>query len=140
MFSEKMTVYNHMEIDGEEVWQRTVVDHVMWRHGKSQAELNDGVLSSSRVESVTVDFGRRRNADYLPPGQFAACEDKAAHWTLDSDTNMDIVVLGECPAQITDDYTVSRLLKDNCGCCGTVKAVSDNRNRPGLPHIKVVLQ
>lgn len=140
MFREKMTVYNHTEIDGKETWQRTVVEHIMWRHGKKQTEMVQGVLSGTTVESVTVNFEHGRNANYLPPAQFEHCEDKAAHWTIDAESNMDILVLGECAAEINADYTISRLLKDNKGNCGTVKSVTDNRNAPMLQHIKVVLQ
>ncbi|MCM1308046.1 MAG: hypothetical protein NC223_05545 [Butyrivibrio sp.] len=140
MFNEKMTVYNHTETEGKEVWQRTVVDHIMWRHGKKHTEIVQGVMTSTTVESVTVDFERGRNADYLTPAQFERCEDKAAHWTLDAESNMDILVLGECEAEISGDYTVSRLLKDYKGNCGTVKSVADSRNMPMLQHIRVVLQ
>lgn len=140
MFNEKMTVYHHMEADGKEIWQRTVVNHIMWRHGRKQTENVNGVLTSTTVESVTVNFERGRNAEYLSPALFERCEDKSAHWTLDADSNMDILVLGECEAEISDAYAVSRLLKDHKGNCGTVKSVTDNRNAPLLQHIKVILQ
>ena len=50
----------------------------------------------------------------------------------------DVVVFGVAEEEITDDYTIAQLLKQYRGNSGIVRSVTDARNRPYLPIMKVV--
>lgn len=139
-FNETMTVYNFSLEDGIEVWRRTVVRGIQWRHRKKELTVKDQVATESRVESITVDFRRSYgNKPYVDPDQYRklTAAEKDNCWTLDDRTEKDVVVYGERTEEISKDYRLSALMKDYQYAV-TVRAVSDNRNRRGLKHIKVV--
>lgn len=140
LFNETMTVYNFSLEDGVEKWRRTVIRGVQWRHRKKEVTVKDQVATESRVESITVDFQQSHgNRPYVNPDQYrklpAAEKDRC--WTLDDRTEKDVIVYGEQTEEISEEYRLSSLMKDY-QYAETVKAVSDNRNRRGLKHIKVV--
>ena len=73
LFTDTMTVYNfHRDPKtDEEVWLRSVVKGVQWRHNKTDVTSSGGVQTESKVESITVDFQRGYgNKPYLEPQKF----------------------------------------------------------------------
>ncbi len=140
LFNETMTVYNFSLEDGAERWRRTVVRGIQWRHRKKEVTVKDQVATESRVESITVDFQRSYgNKPYVDPDQYRklTAAEKDNCWTLDDRSEKDVAVYGERTEEISKDYRLSALMKDYQYAV-TVRAVSDNRNRRGLKHIKVV--
>lgn len=141
LFTDTMTVYNYRRDPdtGQETWIRSVVRGVQWSHNKSEVTTSGGVQTESKVERITIDFQRRYgNKSYLPPQEYARLsdEERGDFWTLDAKQGKDIMVLGVSEREISRDYRISRLLEDHQYAV-TVTAVSDNRNRPRLKHIKV---
>lgn len=139
-FTDTMTVYNYRrETDGEH-WYRSVIQGVQWRHGKRRVTAKDGVFTDEPEESITIDFGRQYedNKPYLDPMEYQKlpAEQAAGYWTLDSRNGMDVVACGEVLQEVNADYGISRLRKEYPAFI--VVAVSDNRNRPRLKHIRVV--
>lgn len=142
LFTDVMTVYNyHRDPDTEkETWSRSVVRGVQWSHNKSEITASGSVQTENKVEKVTVDFQRKYgNKPYLAPQDYARLpeEERGGYWTLDARLGKDIMVLGVSEREIEQNYRISRLFED-FQYAVTVTAVSDNRNRPRLKHIKVV--
>lgn len=141
LFTDTMTVYNyHRNPDtGQETWNRSVVRGVQWSHNKSEVTTTGGVQTESKVEKITVDFQREYgNKPYLPPQEYMKLpqEERGNFWTLDAKQGKDIMVLGVSEQEISRDYRIARL-SEGFQYAVTVSAVSDNRNRPRLKHIKV---
>lgn len=143
LFTDTMTVYNYYrDPDTEkEVWNRSVIAGVQWSHNKSEVTISGGVQTENRVEKITVDFQRpyKGNKPYLPPQEYAKLsdEERTSYWTLNAKSGQDIMVLGVSDKEISRSYRISELMND-FQYAVTVTAVSDNRNRPRLKHIKVV--
>lgn len=142
LFNDTMTVYNyHRDPDTEkETWIRSVVKGIQWSHNKTEITTSGNVQTESKVESITVDFQRGYgNKPYLPPTEFAKLTADAAaeYWTLNPRSGQDVIVLGESDKEISRAYKLCNLQGD-FQYAVTVTAVSDNRNRPRLKHIKVV--
>lgn len=142
LFTDVMTVYNYFrDVDtGEETWNRTEVKGVQWSHNKVEVSTLNGVQTEKKVESITIDFQKAYgNNPYLPPNEYKklSVEESANYWTLDAKTGQDMLVLGTSDKEISREYRLSELLND-FQYAATVCAVSDNRNRPRLKHIKVV--
>lgn len=138
LFNDVMTVYNHYKDNGVDKWRRTVVAGVQWSHNKTQTSVSGGVQTESRVESITIDFNRRSWPDnmYVLPNAYTG---KAGTWTLNAKSGMDVLVLGGTTQEISESYPIEKLREDY-QYVGTVTSVSDNRNRPFLKSIKVVVQ
>lgn len=141
LFTDTMTVYNyHRDSDtGQETWNRSVVRGVQWSHNKSEVTTTGGVQTESKVEKITVDFQRKYgNKPYLTPQEYMKLpqEERGNFWTLDAKQGKDIMVLGVSEQEISRDYRIARL-SEGFQYAVTVSAVSDNRNRPRLKHIKV---
>lgn len=142
LFTDTMTVYNfHRDPKtDEEVWLRSVVKGVQWRHNKTDVTSSGGVQTESKVESITVDFQRGYgNKPYLEPQKFRklSAKEAAEYWTLDVRTNQDKLVLGESEKEIGEYYRLTDL-KEDFQYAVTVTEVSDNRGRIRLKNIKVV--
>ncbi len=142
LFNDTMTVYNyHRDPDTEkETWIRSVVKGIQWSHNKTEITTSGNVQTESKVESITVDFQRGYGTKpYLPPTEFAKLTADAAaeYWTLNPRSGQDVIVLGESDKEISRAYKLCDL-QDDFQYAVTVTAVSDNRNRPRLKHIKVV--
>ena len=141
LFTDTMTVYNYFrdKDTGSEVWNRTEVKGVQWSHNKTEVTVTDGVQTEGKAESITIDFQRGYgNKPYLPPNEYrnlsaGECSD---YWTLDAKTGQDVLVLGISDKEVGKGYRLSQL-RDDFQYAVTVTAVSDNRNRPRLKHIKV---
>ncbi len=143
LFTDTMTVYNyHRDPEtGEESWARSVVRGVQWSHNKNEVATSGNVQTENKVEKITIDFRRayKGNKQYLPPQEYAKLDgdDRGNYWTLDAKQGQDVLVLGESGKEISRDYRISNLPED-FQYVVTVTAVSDNRNRLRLKHIKVV--
>lgn len=142
LFTDTVTVYNYSrDSDSEkEYWSRSVVHGVQWSHNKSEVSISGNTKTESKVESITIDFQRNYgNKPYLPPDEYKKLsgEEKTKYWTLDAKSGNDVLVLGEIEHEIGRQYRISELMKDYQYAV-TVTAVSDNRNRPRLKHIKAV--
>lgn len=143
LFNDTMTVYNYRrnENTGMETWKRTVVRGVQWRHNRKELSTKNNEQSFSRVESITVDFGRSYGNEtrYVPPHEFRRLPDEeiAGCWTLDAKEGQDVLVQGISEYEIGTDCSLSELYS-LFQYAATVAAVSDNRNMPRLKNIKVV--
>lgn len=134
IFTDTMTVYSHH--GGS--WYRSVIPGVMWRHAKRQGRISKALMTEEVTESVAVDYNRPYDRpEYLPPKEYAALADPAGYWSLDPMGAQDIIVLGEVEDEITEEFTIEDI-QQKYDYAVTVKAVSDNRNRDRLKHIKVV--
>lgn len=128
MYNEKMTVYNFKD----EEWHRTVVDNIQWRHTRNKiVAKSDGTFAVENSEVVTIDCSSENG--YVEPSQY-----RKEGWTLDCSTKKDVIVQGIAPEVINDEFSINELLKKYKGCSGIVRGITDARNRPYLPIIKVV--
>ncbi len=139
LFNQTMTVYNHHydEDTEKDVWIRTVVDHVQWMHNRDEVSTSNNVQTQNKVESITVDFSVNREKEYVTPLEYQRAEDKSLLWTLDARSGQDMVVYGVVSQELTSEYTISDLRKENEYAC-IVKSVTDNRHMRRLKHIRVV--
>ena len=137
-----MTVYNHRQDPDTEkdTWSRSVIRGVQWSHNKTEVSTSGGVQTEIKVESITIDFQRAYgNKPYLPPNEYRklSADEVSDYWTLDAKCGQDVLVLGETEQDISRAYKIADLMKD-FQYAVTVTAVSDNRNRKRLKHIKAV--
>lgn len=136
IFNDTITVYNHRPDD---TYQRTVLCGVMYARKAEKTVTADGKLKF--VSSVTVTIPETAVTApvmriYVPPERFRQLDDAAEdYWTLDPAGNLDVIVPGACGAEISEDYRLKDLKKDHP--YATVAAVSDNRGRNRLKHIRV---
>lgn len=142
LFTDTMTVYNYHRDSqtDEERWLKSIVHGVQWSHNRAEVSTDSETQREKRAESITIDFRHAYgNKPYLPPHEFSKlpAEEAFGFWTLNAKSNQDVLVLGECDEEIGRGYRLSELVKDYQYAV-TVTAVSDNRNRPRLKHIKVV--
>ena len=142
LFTDTMTVYNHRQDPDTEkdTWIRSVIRGVQWSHNKTEVSTSGGVQTEIKVESITIDFQRAYgNKPYLPPNEYRklSAEECIKYWTLDAKCGQDVLVLGETEQDISRAYKIADLMKD-FQYAVTVTAVSDNRNRKRLKHIKAV--
>ncbi len=142
LFRDTITVYNYRKNrdSGEEMWHRTVVRGVQWRHNRRELVLTNNVQGLAVAERITIDFAHDYGNDrYIPPHEFRQMQDTeiAGCWTLDASGGMDILVLGVSDYEIGADCRLSEL-SGLFQYTATVAAVSDNRDMPRLRNIKVV--
>ena len=136
LFTDTMTVYNCI---GENQWQRTVVKGVQWVHQEITVTTEKNAKVKKTVKAISIDFGRNYgNAQYVEPREFEKLEDKKDCWTLNAESGLDIVVLGEMTTELSEEYRPKHLRADME--CATVTSVSDYRNRSFLKHIKAVAE
>ncbi len=141
LFTDIATVYNHYtDANGNDSWQRSVVNGVQWRHQRILTAPNGTTLQREKAESLTFDFSHEyARGVYLPPKEWEALENKAGYWTLNDESGLDVIVYGVCTKEITASYKLINLHTDN-DFVGTINEVADNRNRTFLKNIKVILQ
>ena len=142
LFTDTMTVYNHRQDPDTEkdTWSRSVIRGVQWSHNKTEVSTSGGVQTEIKVESIIIDFQRAYgNKPYLPPNEYRklSADEVSDYWTLDAKCGQDVLVLGETEQDISRAYKIADLMKD-FQYAVTVTAVSDNRNRKCLKHIKAV--
>lgn len=135
-FTETVTVYNHAVENRTEVWRRTVIRGVQWAGRRVNAFDSTGQSVFEQEISLTIpvnaDTGGKQYAD---PKAYNKAADKSMLWTLDPASGDDVIVYGECLAEISDDYTLSKLARDYTMV--TIMAVSDNTRRERLRTWKV---
>lgn len=140
LFNQSMTVYNYyLDEEEKERWNRTVIEGVQWMHNRNEVTTSNNVQVVNKVESITIDFKKQREVEYLPPVEYRklSVEEKVNYWTLDAEIGKDMIVLGEVLQELDDNYRLSDLRKDYQYAC-IVKSVTDNRHMRHLKHIKVV--
>ncbi len=126
IFTDTVTIYNHYLKNGEDCWKKTVLEGVQWKEKTEKVINSSGVLQLVQTVSLTVPF----RAGYVPYKSFTG-----TGFTFKPIKALDVVVKGECPEEITDDYTITNLKKDYDSA--TIFSLSDNTNRDFLKHWKV---
>jgi hypothetical protein len=116
-------------------WGRTVIRGARWRESVERSRDANGVTVCRRVVSVTipVDAAVDGGKAYVEPEAYAALSG-GGRWTLDWQGN-DVIVYGECPAEITEGGGAAALKKEFPRRC-LIKAASDNTGAPFLKHWK----
>ncbi len=127
MFPHTVTVYNKY-LDGKtEKWQRTVLRGVFWDSSKGAVVRKTGVSSADGLMLMIP----MSIPGYTKPKEWAALEDKAGSWTLQSG---DTVILGEI------DYEVVKSSSELARQFDDVLVISnvDTRNYGGgMSHFEV---
>lgn len=135
VFNDTVTLYNYYQdkLTRVDKWRRTVLKGVMWRRTTTKT-VSDSQIQIDDSVSVTIPY----REGYLPPKQYAKLpnDEMGNYWTLNSDNNLDVMVLGELDIDVTDDYTITNLKKDYDDVV-TISAVSDNARTNHLKHWKV---
>lgn len=135
-FTETITLYNHAVENRTEVWRRTVIRGVQWTGKRVNAFSETGKSVFEQQINLTIpinaDTGGKR---YVGPKEYNTASDKTELWTLDPESGDDVIVYGECPAEISADYTLSKLARDYTMV--TIMAVSNNTHRAALKTWKV---
>ena len=122
LFGDVVTLYNHY--DGK--WYRTVLTGVQWTEKTTKTVDSDGKMHVNPEIGLTVPY----RAGYVLKKEYVG---RGFTFGLD---NLDVVVLGCCEAEITDDYTITDLKRDY-ESAATIYTVSDNTLRPLLKHWSV---
>ena len=134
MFNDTITIYNHYydKLTRLDKWNRKTLTGCMWRQTTTKT-VSNGKLEVDDSISITIPYQN----GYLPPKQYAKLpnDQMSQYWTLDSNDNLDVVVLGDIKVDLTDDYTLTDLRKDYD--VYTVSAVSDNTLVDYLKHWEV---
>lgn len=136
-FTETMTVFNY--IRETKSWQRSIIRGIQWSHDVRRVAISDGTVTYAREESISIDFMHDYgNPEYVEPQVFEALADKRGYWTLNCLDKKDVIVLGE--AEECTEGSVMSFVRGKYAHFGNVTEVSDNRNRPRLKHIEVIVR
>lgn len=127
-FTETVTIYNHSVEDRVDKWRRTVIKGVQWtgRRVNSFGATGQSVLQTEIILTIPIDAGTGGKA-YVDPKTYDVALDKSGKWTLNPANGDDVVVYGECFSEITDDFSIDDLAKEQT--LVTIMAVSDNTKR-----------
>ena len=138
MFNDTVTVYQYERTDEGESWKRTKIKGCMWSEKLIKAVGSDGIISMEKVVNITIPSTAKAEREYINYMLYASQMAQDGLFTLNPTTNMDIVVLGECGAEITAEYTLSELMSEHISA--TISSVKDNTldSRRCLKNIKVV--
>lgn len=138
MFNDTVTVYQYERTDEGESWKRTKIKGCMWSERLVKAVGSDGIISMEKVVNITIPSTAKAEREYINYMLYASQMAQDGLFTLNPTTNMDIVVLGECGAEITSEYTLSELMSEHISA--TISSVKDNTldSRRCLKNIKVV--
>lgn len=130
LFTDTVTIYNHVSINRAETWHRTVIIGVQWadKHVNTTNDAGFSVLKHQTVVTIpiTANSGRRI---FVPPEEFKIMDDKAGAWTLNPANGDDVIVYGACDKEISQDYTITQLIKEHTAV--SIMVVRDN-TRPGI--------
>ena len=91
IFTDTITIYSYYKDNDVEKWHRTVLKGVMWKRKRVQSVNIDGKLSIVDTVSITIPH----RAFYLPYKEFLLSSDRLSHWTIETASNLSVVVLGE---------------------------------------------
>lgn len=135
LFTDTITLYNYARDNRADVWHRTVLSGVQYTEKRinSTDATGKSVFTSAVTITVpaSVSSGGKR---YVCPAEFKRLEDRSEVWTLDPANGNDIVIYGECPAEISDGYTIDDLQTDYGYV--SIQSVSDNTRRRYLKNWK----
>lgn len=134
MFNDTVTLFN-CYIDPQtrkEAWNKTILKCCMWRK-KTVKTVANGKIQIDDAISLTIPY----RDSYVAPRQYEKLptEEMLKYWTLNADSNKDIVVLGEVVETIDSNYTIASLRKDYD--VFTLASVSDNTLVDCLKNWKV---
>lgn len=129
MFDKDITIYNHK--DGK--WYKTVLHECDVHYDTAKTVASNGAIVMTPLLNVTIPT----TEGYVDAIEYARAEDVTNIWTINARSNKDMIVVGECPEVISDDYRVSRL-KEDYQKCGVVASFADNTEGGLLLHYKVV--
>lgn len=122
-FDDTVTLYNHHA--GK--WYRTVLEGVQWVSKTTKTVDSDGKMHVIPEISLTVPY----REGYVKPKDY-----EGKDFTFGFN-NLDVIVLGNCPREITESYTITSLRKE-FDDVATIYAAKDNTLRPLLKHWKVM--
>ena len=141
LMSDTITVYNCRPVKiGAAIkaqYSKTAITGAMWKENAGRAS-SDGKQLMEKTVSITIPLeADAQGKSYIAPLLYAALPPgDESHWTLNADgENPDIIVLGECPEEITDSYGIAQLKLGYRAA--DIKAVSDSTNQRVLPQWKV---
>jgi len=121
LFGDAVTLYNHHQ----KQWFKTVLEGVQWTEKTTKTVDSDGKIHVVPEIGITVPY----RDGYMPPKEYAG---EGFTFGLD---NLDVVVLGDCPEEISENYAITNLRKDYAAA--TIYAAQDNTLRPLLKHWQV---
>lgn len=132
LFNDTITVVNRYidPLTRLDRYNKTVLDGCQWTRKTTKTVVNGTIEIDDSVE-LTIPY----REGYLPPKQYAKIpnDEMANYWTLNSDNNLDIIVLG----LIDGDVTSVADVKQQYDNVATISAVGDYTNVPYLKHWKV---
>ena len=131
LFTDTITLYNHRKVAGEDTWYRTVIDGVQWRQKTINAVTPDGKLSLHDIVSITIPM----RDGYLPATTWLGKKIDGT-WTINPESNMDIVVLGVCEKLLSMQYRIKDL-KREIPDVATITGFFNNTNRGHLKHWRI---
>lgn len=135
MFNQTVTVINHYydKLTRLDKWHKTILKGCMWRRNITKSVV-DGKIQIDDSVSLTIPY----RDGYLPPKQYAKIpnDEMQNYWTLNSESNLDIIVLGEVTEELTDSYTITDVKRDYDEVA-TISGVADNTQRDRLKHWRV---
>lgn len=138
LFTDTITLYNRYREGRTDKWQRTVIHNTQYRE-KVEKSVDAQGLHVAQTISLTIpvdaDAGGRH---YLSPTLFTGSEHRENYWTLDAAHGLDVIVLGECDAELSDAYTLDTLKAEHG--YATLRAVTDNTVRTNGKHWKVIAE
>ena len=126
MFTDTVTLYNRFKDGGEDRWHRTVLTGVQVSTIAMMNTDTDGKITNTEDISVTIPFVE----GYVEPKRYVG---RGFTFGLD---NLDVLVVGEVRDEITEEFTISKLLR-KYQTAGTITEVNDNTQRSLLKHWKV---
>lgn len=135
MFNQTVTIINHYtdKLTRLDKWYKTTLTGCMWRRNITKSVV-DGKIQIDDSVSLTIPY----RDGYLPPKEYAKLpnDEMPNYWTLNSESNLDIMVLGEVKEELTDKYTITNVKKDYDEVA-TISGVADNTKRDNLKHWRV---
>jgi hypothetical protein len=138
--SETITIYNKRAIGGVPPsppttrWDRTVIKGAQWEIQVKTNQDSQGKTTIDKVVQAIInkdaDTG---NKAYISPQDYAKLPaDDLDHWTLGQG---DIIVHGECTAEVTSPYTITSLRNDYPSM--EIRGVEDFTLVNILPHWEI---
>lgn len=121
LFTDTVTLFNKIDINGETSWIRTTCKGVQWSD-HCDKENQSGKISVARYASITFPVGTYEDLLFKPSNE----EDAIFYGVID-----------ETPIDVRG-YRLSDLL-EKYPKSGRVQSVNDNSNRTHLKNIKVVV-
>lgn len=132
LFNDTITIVNRYldPLTKLDKYNKTVLEGCQWTQKTTKTVVNGTIEIDDSIE-VTIPY----REGYLPPKQYAKIpnDEMPKYWTLNSENNLDIIVLGEIDGKVTSVADVKQQY-DNVA---TISAVGDYTSVPYLKHWKV---